>query len=190
MLVASLFVAQRAILRSRASAVCIENEATYYICTGANDTCLILLASLSFYYLGAATHLYNAMPGFHHRETGIVGRVLGGGANGGEEKKRPYFSIISDGIHCSPSAVKMAWNAHPTGTILVTDAMSAMGLKDGPHNLGTMKVVKTGTTCVIEGTDTLAGEWSKRAKKQSRASAARIKINATGTFCSKANDIA
>lgn len=105
-----------------------------------------------------ATHLYNAMPGFHHRESGLVGCILGGNNDGsGAGGERPFFSIISDGIHCAPSAVKMAWNAHPGGTILVTDAMTAMGLPDGKHNLGSMEVEKTGVKAVISGTDTLAG---------------------------------
>ena len=36
---------------------------------------------------------------------------------------RPYFGIIADGIHLHPTTIKIAWNAHPDGFILVTDAM-------------------------------------------------------------------
>ncbi|KAJ4293868.1 N-acetyl-glucosamine-6-phosphate deacetylase [Collariella sp. IMI 366227] len=72
------------------------------------------------------THLFNAMRPLHHRNPGIFG-VLGvaeqnqDGQNG--KKKRPYFGIIADGIHLHPTTIKIAWNAHPDGMILVTDAM-------------------------------------------------------------------
>jgi len=94
------------------------------------------------------THLFNAMPPFHHREPGLIGTVLGSRNNSRAENEngrvglgqgelyRPYYSIICDGIHCHKNAVNMAHNSHPGGTILVTDAMSAMGLDDGAHKLG------------------------------------------------------
>lgn len=44
---------------------------------------------------------------------------------------RPYFSIIADGIHCHPFAMNIARSAHPGGMVLVSDAMSAMGLGPG-----------------------------------------------------------
>lgn len=34
---------------------------------------------------------------------------------------RPYWSIITDGIHCHPQAVNFAYKAHPDGCVLVTD---------------------------------------------------------------------
>ena len=95
------------------------------------------------------THLYNAMRPFHHREPGLLGLVLG--------HQSCYFSIIVDGIHCHPSAIALAFNAHPDGFILVTDAISAMGLSDGVHSLGSMEVHKTGRRATVVGTDTLAG---------------------------------
>lgn len=77
-------------------------------------------------------------------------------------KERPYYSIIADGIHAHPMAVKMAHSLHPKGAILVTDAMSAMGLGDGLHTLGQhMQVLITdgvgGKKATIVGTETLAG---------------------------------
>lgn len=35
--------------------------------------------------------------------------------------ERPYWSIITDGIHCHPQAVNFAYKAHPNGCVLVTD---------------------------------------------------------------------
>jgi len=74
------------------------------------------------------------------------------------EAKKPYYSIIADGIHVHPTAVNMAYSLHPKGTILVTDAMSAMGLGDGMHTLGQhMEVQIKGKRATIVGSDTLAG---------------------------------
>lgn len=36
-----------------------------------------------------------------------------------------------DGIHSHPTSIKIAHKAHPSGTILVTDAMAALGLPPG-----------------------------------------------------------
>lgn len=94
------------------------------------------------------THLFNAMRSFHHREPGLLGLI-------GE--KTCHFSIIVDGLHSHPSAVALAYNTFPHGLILVTDAMSAMGLADGKHSLGSMEVTKIGRSAKISGSDTLAG---------------------------------
>ena len=97
------------------------------------------------------THLFNAMNAFHHRDPGLVGLL------GVEQARRPCYSIIADGLHCHPASVKIAYFAHPAGTILVTDAMGAMGLADGRHALGTLSVDVTGNKAVLVGTQTLAG---------------------------------
>lgn len=98
------------------------------------------------------THLYNAMPSFHHRDPGLVGLL------GVADEDRPYFSIIADGIHADPASVAIAHRAHPRGAVLVTDAMAAMGLGDGTHGLGAgVSVVVRGKSATVEGTSTLAG---------------------------------
>lgn len=99
------------------------------------------------------THLFNAMRPLHHRDPGIFG-VLGKA----EVKERPYFGIISDGIHLHPTTVKIAWNAHPDGFILVTDAMKTVGLPDGVYDwTNGDRWVKKGPLLTREGTDTIAG---------------------------------
>lgn len=80
---------------------------------------------------------------------------------------RPYFGLIVDGVHNHPYAVNVAWSAHPTGLVLVTDAMQAMGLPLGKHALGELAVEifdgragggqYEGLHAVLEGTSTLAG---------------------------------
>ena len=99
------------------------------------------------------THLFNAMRPLHHRNPGVFG-VLGKA----EGKERPYFGIISDGIHLHPTTVKIAWNAHPDGFILVTDAMKTVGLPDGVYDwTNGDRWVKKGPLLTREGTDKIAG---------------------------------
>ncbi|CZT15832.1 related to N-acetylglucosamine-6-phosphate deacetylase [Ramularia collo-cygni] len=100
------------------------------------------------------THLFNAMRPLHHRNPGIFG-VLGK-VEGSE--RRPYFGIIADGIHLHPTTVKLAWNAHPDGFILVTDAMKTVGQPDGVYDwTNGDRFVKKGSLLTLEGTDTIAG---------------------------------
>lgn len=99
------------------------------------------------------THLFNAMRPLHHRNPGIFG-VLGKA----EENQRPYFGIISDGIHLHPTTVKIAWNAHPDGFILVTDAMKTVGQPDGVYDwTNGDRFVKKGSLLTLDGTDKIAG---------------------------------
>ncbi|ORX93959.1 hypothetical protein K493DRAFT_315720 [Basidiobolus meristosporus CBS 931.73] len=96
------------------------------------------------------THMFNALQEFHHRDPGIIG-VLG------SPKQRPYYGLICDGIHSHPNSVKIAYDSHPDGVILVTDAMSAAGLPPGKYYLGNMSVDKSSDRVYITGTKTLAG---------------------------------
>lgn len=102
------------------------------------------------------THLFNAMRPLHHRNPGVFG-VLGGA----ESLPRPYFGIISDGIHLHPNTIKIAYNAHPDGFILVTDAMHMMGQPDGRYKWtngeGEHYIIKKGFVLTLEGTDSIAG---------------------------------
>ncbi|ORX35960.1 hypothetical protein BD324DRAFT_651869 [Kockovaella imperatae] len=73
--------------------------------------------------------------------------------------KRPFFSIIADGVHVHPQALSMAYNAHPEGCILVSDAMSLMdpSLLDGVYHWREgSKIEKKGGAIMLAGTDTLA----------------------------------
>ena len=103
------------------------------------------------------THLYNAMNLFHHRKPGLVGLLSSEVKLGNMNLKRPFYSLIVDGIHVHESAVCMAYKSHPNGCILVTDAMAAMGLGDGDHSLGNMKVSIKGDRAVLADSDVLAG---------------------------------
>ncbi|USW55091.1 Putative N-acetylglucosamine-6-phosphate deacetylase, metal-dependent hydrolase [Septoria linicola] len=99
------------------------------------------------------THLFNQMPALHHRNPGPFG-VLGRA----EDIKRPYFGIIADGIHLHPTTVNIAWNAHPEGFILVTDAMKTVGQPDGVYEwTNGDRFVKKGSVLTLDGTEKLAG---------------------------------
>jgi N-acetylglucosamine-6-phosphate deacetylase len=102
------------------------------------------------------THLFNAMRPLHHRNPGIFG-VLGQA----ESLPRPYFGVISDGIHLHPTTVKIAYNSHPDGFILVTDAMHLVGLPDGAYRWTNGDeenfIVKKGSVLLLENSETIAG---------------------------------
>ncbi|TKA76471.1 hypothetical protein B0A49_02235 [Cryomyces minteri] len=99
------------------------------------------------------THLFNAMRPLHHRNPGIFG-ILGQADN----HRRPFFGIIADGIHLHPTSIKIAWNAHPGGFILVTDAMRLVGLPDGLYDwTNGDRITKKGPLLTLEGSNKIAG---------------------------------
>jgi N-acetylglucosamine-6-phosphate deacetylase len=75
------------------------------------------------------THLFNAMRPFRYRDPGVIGAALAGVV--------PFAGLIVDGIHVHPVTVAAAWKAlGPHGLVLVSDAVSALGLPAGPIRLG------------------------------------------------------
>ncbi|KAJ5577806.1 uncharacterized protein N7459_006770 [Penicillium hispanicum] len=98
------------------------------------------------------THLFNAMRPFYHRNPGIFGLL------GQSERRRPFYGVIADGIHLHPTSIKIAYNAHPDGLVLVTDAMKLCGLPDGVYEwTNGDRIVKTGARLTLEGSDKIAG---------------------------------
>lgn len=97
----------------------------------------------------SATHTFNAMRRFDHREPGILGVVL--------DRPDLFAEIICDGLHVNPTVVRMFWKEKGAErAILVTDAMSATGMPDGNYRLGELDVRVKDGKCII-GEDTLAG---------------------------------
>ena len=85
---------------------------------------------------------------------------------GADSHGRPFYGLIADGVHVHPYAVTIAHATHPAGLVLVTDAMQAMGLPIGRHQLGGLDVDifdgladghYEGLHAVLTGTATLAG---------------------------------
>lgn len=110
--------------------------------------------------LGATmvTHAFNAMPGLHHREPGLLGAAL--------VNNRVQSGLIADGEHICPLMVnlllRMSGMNQPRearGLIplfLVSDAASPLGLPDGVYPWDEREIeVKAGTARLADGT--LAG---------------------------------
>ncbi|KAM9745014.1 N-acetylglucosamine-6-phosphate deacetylase-like [Menidia menidia] len=106
--------------------------------------------------LGASfiTHLFNAMLPFHHRDPGIVGLLTSDRVPAG---RTVFYGMIADGIHTNPAALRIAHRAHPAGLVLVTDAITAMGLPPGRHTLGQQVIEIQGLHAYVAGTKTLSG---------------------------------
>uniref|UniRef100_A0A667XTP3 N-acetylglucosamine-6-phosphate deacetylase n=1 Tax=Myripristis murdjan TaxID=586833 RepID=A0A667XTP3_9TELE len=100
------------------------------------------------------THLFNAMLPFHHRDPGIVGLLTSDQIPAG---RTVYYGMIADGIHTNPAALRIAHRAHPLGLVLVTDAITAMGLPPGRHTLGQQVIEIQGLHAYVAGTTTLCG---------------------------------
>lgn len=83
---------------------------------------------------GAAhlTHLYNAMPGIHHRSPGVIPAAA--------EHGDVYAELICDGLHVHPAAVRLAFSIFGKDRIvIISDALSGCGLSDGEYELGGQK---------------------------------------------------
>lgn len=96
-----------------------------------------------------ATHTYNAMRRFTHRDVGVVGIVL--------TDPRVKCELIADLIHVCPDAIRLLYQCKgPSGVILITDSMEAKHLPNGTYALGGQQVeVKDGAARLHDGT--LAG---------------------------------
>ena len=96
------------------------------------------------------THLFNAMPPWHHRDPGLAGTAL----------SRPDIvcELINDGIHLHDATARVAFGAAGSGRIaLVTDAIAATGAGEGDFRLGSAAVrVVDGAARLADGR-TLAG---------------------------------
>ncbi|KAM4717141.1 N-acetylglucosamine-6-phosphate deacetylase isoform 4-T4 [Anableps anableps] len=94
------------------------------------------------------THLFNAMLPFHHRDPGIVGLLTSDQIPAG---RTVFYGMIADGIHTNPAALRIAHRAHPSGLVLVTDAITAMGLPPGHHTLGQQVIEIQGLHAYVAG---------------------------------------
>lgn len=97
-----------------------------------------------------ATHTYNGMKGFNHREPGVVGAVM--------INDNINAEIIFDKIHVHPEAVRLLIKVKGVDRVVcITDAMCATGLLAGNYKLGELDVyVRDGQARLISN-DSLAG---------------------------------
>lgn len=102
--------------------------------------------------LGATmvTHAFNAMPGLHHREPGLLGAAL---VHPGVK-----CGLIADGQHICLTMIQLLLRAscYEQGLFLVSDALAPLGLPDGIYPWDRRQItVKNGTARLPDGT--LAG---------------------------------
>jgi N-acetylglucosamine-6-phosphate deacetylase len=89
----------------------------------------------------SATHTFNAMRPFHHREPGVLGAAL--------TDARVFTEIIADGIHVHPLAVQLLLRAKGAKlTVLASDGISAVDMPDGVYPLGEEQVTVKNGRCI------------------------------------------
>jgi N-acetylglucosamine-6-phosphate deacetylase len=88
----------------------------------------------------SATHVYNAMRPFSHRDPGVIGAVL--------TTPEVNAELIADGVHVEEAAMKLLLLAKGAAHVtLVSDGLSATGMPDGKYMLGGMEVIVSGGVC-------------------------------------------
>lgn len=99
------------------------------------------------------THLFNGMRGLNHREPGIVGAAL--------TDDRANVELICDLIHIASPIMQISHKCKDSANVvLITDCITAAGLKDGRYRLGELDIfVKNGISRLHDGT--LAGSTLK-----------------------------
>jgi N-acetylglucosamine-6-phosphate deacetylase len=93
------------------------------------------------------THAFNAMPGLHHREPGLLGAAL--------THPGVRCGFIADGQHVHPTMLQLLLRSgnYTEGLFLVSDALSPLGLPDGKYPWDTRKIeVIDGTARLPDGT--------------------------------------
>ena len=96
------------------------------------------------------THAFNAMPGLHHREPGLLGAAL--------VHPSVKCGLIADGQHICPTMIQLLLRAgcYEQGIFLVSDALAPLGLPDGIYPWDTRQIeIKNGTARLPDST--LAG---------------------------------
>ena len=87
-----------------------------------------------------ATHVYNAMRPFSHRDPGVIGAVL--------TSPEVNAELIADGIHVDEIAMKVLLQAKgPERMLLVSDGTMATGMPDGKYTLGGVEFMVVDGVC-------------------------------------------
>ncbi len=92
------------------------------------------------------THLYNAMPGVHHRNPGPI--------PAGNETPGVQAEIICDGLHIHPASVRLAFNMFKDRMVVISDSGRCAGMPEGTEfDLGGQTAwVKGGVGRLADGT--------------------------------------
>jgi len=92
------------------------------------------------------THAFNAMPGIHHRNPGLLTKAL--------LDESITLEIIADGVHIHPAVIDLILkNKSPERVCLISDGTRAVGMPDGEYELGGQKtIVRQGMAQLLDGT--------------------------------------
>ncbi len=95
------------------------------------------------------THLYNAMPGIHHRNPGVIPAAV--------ENPNVQAELICDGYHIHPASVRLAFTMFRNRMVLVSDSGRCAGQAEGyQFDLGGQMAEIRGGVAKLVGTDTIA----------------------------------
>lgn len=96
----------------------------------------------------SVTHLFNAQRPWSHRDPGIAGAAL--------VRHDVFLTVIVDGVHLDPDAVRLVARCAGDRLVLITDAIAATGMGDGTFPLGDRTVTVHGPKARLAD-GTLAG---------------------------------
>lgn len=100
------------------------------------------------------THTFNAMPGIHHRNPGVIPAAA--------ENKNVRAELICDGFHVLPSVIRLAFAAFGGERIvMISDALRCSGMPEGEYELGGQPIFLENNAVVAKLSDgTVAGSVS------------------------------
>jgi N-acetylglucosamine-6-phosphate deacetylase len=93
--------------------------------------------------LSHASHLFNQMRGFHHREPGATGAALA--------DDRVTVELVADGFHLHPTTLRIASRLKGPGkTALVSDSIPPTGLPEGEYDFGGRRITVSGGRSLLD----------------------------------------
>lgn len=106
--------------------------------------------AMAAYAAGAthATHLFNGMPAFGHRQPGVVGAAFDSNAT---------VELICDGLHIHPSVVRTVSRLFGENLVVISDSLRCAGMPDGEYTLGGQPIEMRSGKATLANSDTLAG---------------------------------
>ena len=136
-----------------------ELEGAEEFIKGAKDLCTVAVAHTDSGYEDAKTafssgatlltHLFNGMPGIHHRNPGVIPAAA--------ENANVSAELICDGYHIHPAAVRLAFSMFGSERmVLISDALRCCGMPDGEYELGGQEIILSGGVARLSD-GTLAG---------------------------------
>ena len=91
------------------------------------------------------THMFNAMPGIHHRNPGPICAAA--------ERDDIVAELICDGLHIHESVIRTAFKLFPGRICIISDSLRCCGMPDGEYMLGGQSVyLKDNVARLSDGT--------------------------------------